>query len=53
MSKITKKDVVYNFRQNDIKNGGEGAPLAPIFHKLIIRQINDRYYSTQIRKIYK
>ena len=38
LSKITKKDVVYNFRQNDIKNGGEGAPLAPIFHKLIIRQ---------------
>tara|TARA_B100001996_G_C18602239_1_gene570291 strand:+ start:22 stop:1128 length:1107 start_codon:yes stop_codon:yes gene_type:complete len=35
LSKLTKKKVVYNFRENDIKNGGEGAPLAPIFHKLI------------------
>ncbi len=25
-------DVVYDFRQADIKNGGEGAPLAPIYH---------------------
>jgi len=36
LSKITKKNVVYNFRQNDIKNGGEGAPLTPVFHKLLI-----------------
>ena len=38
LSQLTKKAVVYNFRQNDIKNGGEGAPLAPIFHKLIVKQ---------------
>ena len=38
LSQLTKKTVVYNFRQNDIKNGGEGAPLAPIFHKLIVKQ---------------
>ena len=25
----------YNFRQNDINNNGEGAPLTPIYHKLI------------------
>ncbi len=35
LSKLTKKKVVYDFRQNDIKNGGDGAPLAPIFHKVI------------------
>jgi len=35
LSKLTKKTVVYNFRQNDLKNGGQGAPLTPIFHKLI------------------
>ena len=35
LSQLTKKKVVYNFRQNDIKNGGEGAPLTPIFHQLI------------------
>jgi len=38
LSQLTKKIVIYNFRQNDIKNGGEGAPLAPVFHKLIIKQ---------------
>ncbi len=38
LSQLLKKDVIYNFRQNDIKNGGEGAPLAPIFHKLIAEQ---------------
>jgi len=35
LSKLTKKKVIYDFRKNDIKNGGEGAPLTPIFHKLI------------------
>ena len=38
LSKLTKKKVVYDFRQSDLKNGGEGAPLTPIFHKLIIEQ---------------
>ena len=27
--------MVFNFRNNDILNGGEGAPLTPIFHQLI------------------
>ena len=35
LSKLTKKTVVYDFRQNDLKNGGQGAPLTPIFHGLI------------------
>ena len=35
LSQLTKKSIVYNFRQNDIKNGGEGAPLTPIFHQLL------------------
>ena len=39
LSQETKKKVVYDFRQNDLKNGGEGAPLAPIFHKLISKKI--------------
>ena len=38
LSQLSKKKVVYNFRKNDIQNGGEGAPLAPVFHKLIIKQ---------------
>jgi anhydro-N-acetylmuramic acid kinase len=38
LSKLTKKKVVYDFRQNDLKNGGEGAPLTPIFHQLIVKK---------------
>ena len=35
LSSLTKKTVAYDFRQNDLKNGGNGAPLTPIFHKLL------------------
>ena len=35
---LTKRKIVYNFRENDILNGGEGAPLTPIFHQLIATQ---------------
>ena len=38
LSQLTKKLVIYNFRQNDLKNGGQGAPLAPIFHQLLVNQ---------------
>jgi len=35
LSNIIKKKVVYDFRKNDLKNGGQGAPLTPIYHDLI------------------
>jgi len=35
---LTKKRIIFDFRKNDILNGGEGAPLAPIFHQLIASQ---------------
>ena len=38
LSQLTKKKIVYNFRNNDILNGGQGAPLASIFHQLIAIQ---------------
>jgi len=38
LSSLLKKKVVYNFRENDILNGGQGAPLAPIFHNLLVNQ---------------
>ena len=38
LSNILKKNVVYNFRENDILNGGQGAPLASIFHNLLVNQ---------------
>ncbi len=39
LSKLTKKTVIYDFRQNDLKNGGHGAPLTPIFHKLLKKKL--------------
>jgi anhydro-N-acetylmuramic acid kinase len=38
LSSLLKKKVVYNFRENDILNGGQGAPLASIFHNLLLNQ---------------
>ena len=38
LSGLLKKTIVYNFRENDIMNGGQGAPLAPIFHQLLVNQ---------------
>lgn len=38
LSGLLKKKIVYNFRENDIMNGGQGAPLAPIFHQLLVNQ---------------
>ena len=40
LSKLAKKKVIYDFRQNDLKNGGEGAPLAPIFHEVLQKKFN-------------
>ena len=39
LSQITKKIIINNFRKNDIENGGQGAPLSPIFHELISKKI--------------
>ena len=39
LSKNTNKTVVFNFRENDIKNGGEGAPLSPIYHLTLIKSL--------------
>ena len=35
LNQLTKKKIVYDFRSNDILNGGQGAPLTPVFHHLI------------------
>jgi anhydro-N-acetylmuramic acid kinase len=43
LSQITKKLVINNFRENDLRNGGQGAPLTPIFHVLLFRLIKAKY----------
>ncbi len=43
LSQLTKTKVVYNFRQNDLENGGQGAPLAPIFHNALANKINRKF----------
>ena len=43
LSQLTKTKVVYNFRQNDLDNGGQGAPLTPVFHNLLANKINKKF----------
>ena len=43
LSQLLKKKVVYDFRQKDIENGGQGAPLTPIFHYLLSKIINEKF----------
>ncbi|MDC3126621.1 anhydro-N-acetylmuramic acid kinase [Candidatus Pelagibacter sp.] len=43
LSQLLKKKVVYDFRQKDIENGGQGAPLTPIFHYLLSNIINEKF----------
>ena len=43
LSQLVKKDVVFDFRKADLQNNGQGAPLTPIFHNLLVRNINEEY----------
>ena len=43
LSQLVRKKVVYNFRQEDLINKGQGAPLTPIFHNLISKKINKKF----------
>jgi len=43
LSQLTQKLVVNDFRKNDLENGGQGAPLTPIFHKLILLKLSNEY----------
>jgi len=39
LSELTGLNIVCNFRKNDLKNGGQGATLVPIFHKLLQKKL--------------
>ena len=40
LSQLLNKNVIYQFRENDINNGGEGAPLTPIYHHFLRKKLN-------------
>ena len=39
LANLTYIDVIFQFRQNDLLLGGQGAPIAPIYHQAIIDDI--------------
>ena len=43
LSSLFRKIVINNFRQNDLNHGGQGAPLTPIFHSLILKIIQKKF----------
>ena len=51
LSHLTKTRVIYNFRNNDIKNGGQGAPLTPIFHLNLARHLDLKWWPIVILNI--
>ena len=40
LSRLLKLKVIFNFRKNDLDNGGDGAPLAPIYHLSLSKKLN-------------
>ena len=48
LSRTTNTTVISNFRENDILNGGQGAPLTPIYHQLVLTKIRSKPPSVMI-----
>ena len=40
LAKMFNKNVIFDFRSKDLELGGQGAPLAPIYHQFIIKEFN-------------
>jgi anhydro-N-acetylmuramic acid kinase len=42
LAQRTGIDVVYDLRANDVESGGQGAPLAPVYHRALAAKLEDR-----------
>lgn len=42
LAKASKLPVIFNFRAADIASGGEGAPLAPLFHQVLLKKFSNK-----------
>ncbi len=40
LANVLQKSVIFDFRSNDLKNNGQGAPLAPVYHRLLVKKLN-------------
>lgn len=40
LADLSNVNVISNFRDADIKNGGQGAPISPIYHKTMMEQMH-------------
>ena len=40
LANMLNKNVIFDFRSNDLELGGQGAPLAPVYHRFIIDKFN-------------
>ena len=38
-SHLKKSSLIFDFRKNDILNGGQGAPLTPLYHRVIMKHL--------------
>ena len=41
LKQLLQITIVFNFRGNDMKHGGEGAPLVPIYHKVLFQKLKE------------
>jgi anhydro-N-acetylmuramic acid kinase len=39
LARLTRTPVIHDFRSNDVQNGGQGAPLVPLFHAALAENL--------------